>query len=298
MKKSKVVGCYNNIWSGEKGGVGKSWCAMLDAQRHVDRNIKFWLMDADKNNQMSQRLYPDAFFSRSVFFSEVPERASSANPILEAAIDRPVVTNCQAGTNDQILTWMKTKKVPQVAQKLGITLRYFFVSSLETDSLNKFESAAQRFSPHMPIIFVANHGCNLSGPKFFESEGFQSMLERYQAPVIHVGLFDLELRKRMEGHNPEGCLLNWGEAMESELFGVLDRAEIQAYLEDFYGQLDRAEGLADLAFAERLASQSGSSRQAKGVSPPPRQRDSPHGQDLPLDRRDDDQSGRDGKARR
>ncbi len=164
--------------------MGQSWCSRLDAQRHVDRKMKFWLMDADKGNQSTAKFYPEFFFDQSVYFSESPERASSANSILEAAIDRPVVTNCRAGTNAQILTWTQSKKVPVVAQKLGIILRYFFVSDLEPDSLNLFEPTAEAFSPYMPLIFMANRGRNLSGDSFFESRGVQPLLEKFQFPVI------------------------------------------------------------------------------------------------------------------
>ncbi|NJN24452.1 MAG: hypothetical protein HC810_08780 [Acaryochloridaceae cyanobacterium RL_2_7] len=180
MAKKKSSGNYNNLWSGQKGGVGKSWCARLDAQRHVDRKIPFWLMDADRGNQSTLRFYPDYTYKKSVHFSEAEERSSSANPILEAAIEKPVVTNCRAGTNTQILTWIKSKKVAVMAKKLGVTLRYFFVSDLETDSLNLFEPTVQMFAPYMSVIFVANRGRNLSGDSFFKTDGFQSLLKSFK----------------------------------------------------------------------------------------------------------------------
>lgn len=36
-----------NLWSGEKGGTGKSWLARLDCQRHLDQGQDFFLIDTD-----------------------------------------------------------------------------------------------------------------------------------------------------------------------------------------------------------------------------------------------------------
>lgn len=250
MKRKQGSGFYINYWSGQKGGVGKSWITRLDAQRHVDRNIKFWLVDADKGNQSTLKFYPEFALEKDAFFSEVPELRSIANPIFEAAIERPVITNCRAGTNKAFLEWLKAKRVSEIAKQHGIRLRYFFVSDLEGNSLNLFEPTAKAFCPHMPLIFVANQGRNLSGMEFFHSKAFQALLNRYKVPVIHLSLFDLNWRKIIEGHNSERQLMSWGEARELPELGVLGRSEVQTYLEEFYGQLDNAERLADLEFFE------------------------------------------------
>ncbi len=97
MSQRKGAGFYVNYWAGPKGGVGKSWCTRLDAQRHVDRDIPFWLMDGDRGNRSTLKFYPGFAFETDVFFTEVPELRSVANPFFEAALERPVVANCQAG---------------------------------------------------------------------------------------------------------------------------------------------------------------------------------------------------------
>ena len=108
----------------------------------------------------------------------------------------------------------------------------------------------------MPLIFVANVGRNSTGLEFYHSSRFQNLLERYSAPVIELGLFDLELKRVIDGRNPEEKLLTWGEARDYPDFGILEQQEIQTYLEDFYAQLDRAERLAELAFSQSTASES------------------------------------------
>ena len=251
-------GFYANLYGGQKGGPGKSWCSRLDCQRHVDRQQDFFLVDVDEGNSTAAKFYGDYLFNRPAMFTEAMERASRANPVLDAALQKPVVVNCRAGTNEGILNWLQTTQVVPVAQRFGIKLRYVFVSDLDNDSLNLFRPTAEMFSLYMPLIFVANLGRNTMGTTFFESEGFQGLLEQYTVPVITIKLFDLELKRQMEGHNPEKRLLNWGEAREYEPFGVLGQAEVQAYLDDFYGQLDRAERFADLEFSKRASSSSAS----------------------------------------
>lgn len=127
-----------NYWSGEKGGTGKSWGSRLDCQRHLDRQQDFFLIDTDKSNAITSNYYGSYKFDKQAFFSEAAERPSTANPLLDAALLRPVVANCRAGTNSSLITWLVTKKVPQTAARLGIRMCYLFVSDLENDSLNLF----------------------------------------------------------------------------------------------------------------------------------------------------------------
>ncbi len=266
-----------NYWAGEKGGTGKSWGARLDCQRYLDRSLDFFLIDADKSNATTSNYYGSYKFDKQAFFSEAASRASTANPILDAALLRPVVANCRAGTNDSLITWLVTKKVPQTAKRLGIRMRYLFVSDLENDSLNLFKPTAEAIGQYMPIIFVANIGRNTTDLEFFESMGFQALLSQYQAPVISLGLFDLEMKKIIDGRNPERKLLTWGEARDYPDFGILGQQEIQTYLEDFYAQLDRAERLTDLAFSERTPSNSTNGQETEGLPPPTIKRNSSNG---------------------
>lgn len=249
----------------------------MDSQRHLDRKQDFFLIDADKGNTTTSNYYGSYKFDRQAFFSEEASRASTANPLLDAALLRPVVVNCRAGTNEHLLTWLVTKKVPQTALRLGIRMRYLFVSDLENDSLNLFQPTAEALSQYMPIIFVANLGRNTTDLEFFESQGFQALLSQYQAPVISLGLFDLEMKKVIDGRNPQKKLLTWGEARDYPDFGILGQQEIQTYLEDFYAQLDRAEGLADLAESKREASNSANGKETETLPPPPRKRNPSNG---------------------
>ena len=266
-----------NLWAGEKGGTGKSWGARLDCQRHLDRGQDFFLIDADRSNATTSNYYGSYKFDKQAYFSEAAERASTANPILDAALARPVVANCRAGTNESLLTWLVTKKVPQTAQRLGIKMRYLFVSDLENDSLNLFKPTAEAIGQYMPLIFVANVGRNTTDLEFFQSSGFQALLERYSVPVIQLGLFDLEMKKVIDGRNPERKLLTWGEARDYPDLGILGQQEIQTYLEDFYAQLDRAERLADSAFSKRSTSHSAKGQETETHPSPTRKRHSSNG---------------------
>ena len=108
-----------NLWAGEKGGTGKSWGARLDCQRHIDQGRDFFLIDADQSNATASNYYGSYKYEKSAYFTEAAERASKANPILEAALSRPVVANCRAGTRENIVTWLSTKKVIPTATARG-----------------------------------------------------------------------------------------------------------------------------------------------------------------------------------
>ena len=266
-----------NLWGGEKGGTGKSWGARLDCQRHLDRAQDFFLIDTDKSNATTSNYYGNYKFDKQAFFSEAIERASTANSLLDAALLRPVVANCRAGTNESLLTWLVTKKVMPTALRLGIRMRYLFVSDLDNDSLNLFRPTAETIGQYMPMIFVANLGRNTTDLEFFESASFQGLLESYRVPVVRLGLFDLEMKKVVDGRNPQKQLLTWGEARDYPDFGILGQQEIQTYLEDFYAQLDGAERFADCAFSERFAPKDANGQETETLPNPPSKRNSRNG---------------------
>ena len=95
--------------------------------------------------------------------------------------------------------------------------------------------------------------------------------------MISLGLFDLEMKKVIDGRNPERKLLTWGEARDYPSFGILGQQEIQTYLEDFYAQLERAERLAALAFSQRSSSNSANGQETESLPPPPIKRNSSNG---------------------
>lgn len=114
--KDHVQGFYVNLWSGQKGGTGKSWGSRLDCQRHIDRNQDFFLLDVDEGNSSTAKFYSDYLFDKSAKLTEVVERSSLANSILEAPRTKPTVVNCRAGTNEALLTWLSNKPVTRMAQ--------------------------------------------------------------------------------------------------------------------------------------------------------------------------------------
>ena len=90
-------------------------------------------------------------------------------------------------------------------------MRYLFVSDLENDSLNLFKPTAETIGQSMPLmLFVANVGRNTTDLQFFESSRFQELLKRYSVPVVELGLFDLELKKVIEG-TPQRKSFSLGE---------------------------------------------------------------------------------------
>jgi CO dehydrogenase nickel-insertion accessory protein CooC1 len=69
MDDDQRIALYLNLWSGEKGGVGKSYCCGLDCQRHIDRNQPFYLIDADRKNATVRSYYGDYVLDKEVFFT-------------------------------------------------------------------------------------------------------------------------------------------------------------------------------------------------------------------------------------
>lgn len=84
---------------GEKGGVGKSWLTTTLGQYHIDREIPFYLVAADRSNPTVINRYKDKerykqFCQDSVryiVFSESEKKQDAPDDLFEWAIEKPVV---------------------------------------------------------------------------------------------------------------------------------------------------------------------------------------------------------------
>ena len=74
------------LFSGEKGGVGKSFVCRTAVQYHLDQGVSFVLFETDRSNPDVKRIYGQATGRRVSVFSEGEKYEDAANSIYNAAL--------------------------------------------------------------------------------------------------------------------------------------------------------------------------------------------------------------------
>ncbi|MBL9166478.1 MAG: hypothetical protein JNN07_01915 [Verrucomicrobiales bacterium] len=118
---------------GEKGGVGKSLVSRVLAQYLIDHNLPFLGFDTDRSHGALLRFYAD--YASPV----VIDRYESLDALVEAAVEEPerrILVDLAAQTHEPLTRWMEESGVLDMAQELGIAVRYWHVMDSGKDSLD------------------------------------------------------------------------------------------------------------------------------------------------------------------
>jgi hypothetical protein len=208
---------------GEKGGTGKSWFARTMHHTFATRGITFLGVDADTANPTYRNIYPDA---RQIPFSIEKRSEDMADAIFQLARNSDLIVNLPAQAHQAVFRWIETKDVIVMAKKYDITIKKWWLSDGEDDSLHLFLTSLNAYGDGIQHIFVQNAG-RCTEWEYFDTHGdTQTALRKYQVPVVQLpGLGDFR-RIRVNAER-----LTFADALAFEDFGILGQAQIGRYLQ-------------------------------------------------------------------
>lgn len=119
---------------GGKGGVGKSWVALLLADWYASRKQNFHAVDLDNENNTLSRFYPDAEFLE---LSKEKELDAMLNGIVEG--DRALtLVDMRAASTDRIQPWLRGVDFEELAKEHGVKFTGVGVVDASEDSVANF----------------------------------------------------------------------------------------------------------------------------------------------------------------
>jgi hypothetical protein len=221
---------------GEKGGVGKSLVSRLLAQRFIDRGIAFQGFDTDRSNSALMRFY--ASYAAPVQI----DRFEALDAIVESAIatpDQRVLVDLAAQTHEPLVRWMDESGVLELADEIGVTLKYWHVMDAGKDSVDLLKRLLDRFGPRLNYVIVLNQ---LRGDDFSQLQK-SGELDRALAWGAHIvplkHLHDAVLRKIDLSDSSFWSALH-SPSQEGAKLGLLERQRLKVWLANTQAALDSA----------------------------------------------------------
>jgi uncharacterized glyoxalase superfamily protein PhnB len=209
---------------GEKGGTGKSWFARTMHHTFATRDITFLGVDADTANPTYRNIYQDA---RQIPFSLERRSEDMADAIFQLARNADLIVNLPAQVHQAVFRWMQTKDVIVMAKKYDITIKKWWLSDGENDSLYLFLTSLHAYGDGIQHIFVQNEG-RCKEWEYFDTHGeTQAALRRHQVPVVQLPELSDFRRIRINAER-----LTFADALVFEEFGILGQAQIGRYLQE------------------------------------------------------------------
>lgn len=212
-----------HLIDGEKGGTGKSWFARTMHHTFATRGITFFGVDADTANPTYRNIYPDA---RQIPFSIEKRSEDMADAIFQLARNSDLIVNLPAQAHQAVFRWIETKDVIVMAKKYDITIKKWWLSDGEDDSLHLFLTSLTAYGEGIQHIFVQNEG-RCTEWEYFDTHGeTQTALRKYQVPVVQLPELGDFRRIRVNAER-----LTFADALAFEDFGILGQAQIGKYLQ-------------------------------------------------------------------
>jgi hypothetical protein len=217
-----------------KGGVGKSFFLRTFIAYLLERNLPFCVFDTDRNNPDVWRCYKNVIPVNLAIFSEATKYEDAANGIFNQALDKTTLVNLPAQVHEPLKKWIFDNELLDVGREIGVRFHFWYVTDAGYDSLQLLKKSLHLYQHHVDYTVVKNYGRANDFDALDEDGELQDLLVQYNAQTISLPCFiGSSLRNTIDGQS-----LSFGEALQHEGFGVIDKQRIRKFLRETYSEID------------------------------------------------------------
>jgi len=226
-----------HLVGGEKGGVGKSVVARLLAQYMIDHELPFIGFDTDRSHGALLRYYAD-YASPTVIDSY-----QSLDAIVEAATEQPeqrILVDLAAQTHQPLSRWMEESGVLELAEELGIFIRYWNVMDSGKDSVDLLERLLGQFGSRLDYVLVRNQ---LRDETFtaLENSKVQQRAQDLNAAVITLKRLHPPVMSKIDRNSYSFWAAKNRDDASDDALSLLERQRVKIWLNHAYKEIGAAE---------------------------------------------------------
>lgn len=223
-----------HLIGGEKGGVGKSLVSRVLAQYLIDHSLPFLGFDSDRSHGALLRFYSG--YASPVIIDSY----ESLDAIVEAAVEQPdrrILIDLAAQTQQPLTRWMEESQLLEVADELGLNIRYWHVMDNGRDSVDLLKRLLDRHGSRMKYVLVLNQ---LRGEEFaiLEASGEKQRALDLGAQLISIKRLNEAAMNKIDAHSASFWAAKSGDKDLTGL-GVLERQRVKGWLKNTYDELGK-----------------------------------------------------------
>lgn len=220
-----------HFFDGGKGGVGKSFTTTTCLQYHLDRNLPFVPVEADRYNPDVANRYADLGFQFAVFSEDerVSTRQENENPdrLMEFAAEKNVIVSLPAQVGLPLDKWLDTAVI--ACEEMEVEIVRWFITSGTYESLDLFQKALKRHGRNMQFVLVKNWKMSDDWSELEEDKELQKLIKQCEVKVIDFPVLDWKEANLIQKKN-----LTFGEARTSNQLQAMQRTRVKAFLKKAY----------------------------------------------------------------
>lgn len=217
-----------------KGGVGKSFFLRVLVEYLLDKHQSFCVFDTDRNNPDVWRCYKNIIAVQLAIFSEATKYEDAANGIFNHALERTTLVNLPAQVYEPLKKWIFDNELLEIGADMGVRFHFWYVTDAGYDSLQLLKKSLQLYQDRVDYTVVKNYGRANDFDALEGDSELQDLLAEYNALIISLPCFlGSSLRNAIDAQS-----LSFGEALENQEFGVIDKQRIRKFLRETYSEID------------------------------------------------------------
>lgn len=223
-----------HLIGGEKGGVGKSVVARLLAQYFLDHAKTFTGFDTDRSHGALLRHYAE--FAQPIEISRIEDLDRMFETCLPS--DARVLVDLAAQTERDLLQWLDSGEVLEVAREQGVRLVLWHVMDDGKDSLVLLSRLLQRYAERANYVVVLNKGRGENFAQFHESEA-ATRVGQLGAPLIELpALHKATMRAIDRLDKSFWSAIHHQNGTDTSL-GFMERQRVKVWLRQAYSEFQR-----------------------------------------------------------
>jgi hypothetical protein len=223
-----------HLIGGEKGGVGKSVVARLLAQYMIDHEIPFVGFDTDKSHGSLLRFY-SGYASATVI-----DNYQSLDSIIETASAHPehrILVDLAAQTHYPLALWIEESGVLDLANELGISIRYWNVMDSGKDCVDLLGKLLDQYGSKLNYVLVQNQ---LRDDNFnlLDFSGVKDRALDLHAKVITLKRLHAPVMAKIDSNSLSFWAAKNKDAENHNALGLLERQRVKIWLNNAYKEIE------------------------------------------------------------
>lgn len=216
-----------HFFDGISGGIGKSTVCAAAIAFHQAHTLDYVIFDSDRSKPDIYKAHKDLGCQLAIL-SEAERLENGANPIFEAAFDKPVLVNLSAASFIPLTQWITNNDLLMLAKEYDITFYQWFVLDGTPTSNKLLIRSLEHFKGAVRHIAVKNHGKSADWTLFDQDKELAALLTRYDVPTVDFPKFIGEVeRKTMAEQN-----LSLLDASHYKGFGIISRSRVKKFIRE------------------------------------------------------------------
>jgi hypothetical protein len=222
-----------HLIGGEKGGVGKSLVARVLAQYFIDHLMTFIGFDSNRTHPALLRFY--AGYASPILI----DNYESLDTIVEAATEKPerrILVDLAAQSNEGLTQWMDDSQLLEVAQEIGLNIRYWHVMDSGRDSVDLLKRLMDRHAARLNYTLVLNqiHGADFH---ILDSSGEKERAAAMGAGIVSLNRIDETTMTKIDAASMSFWAIANKTEGDSSGLTVLERQRVKVWLKNIYAEL-------------------------------------------------------------